>query len=246
MTAEARGPHDPRLPILGELERELRDSSPGLSFGPQPATRERSSARRDMARIVRRVLLLVVPVGLVAATAVATRTLVSSTGDSLPPPTQAAPLGAGGSDAERWTLTASRRGSQLCDAFFVSASVATRCADEPGPRELLLDGARSPRARYVVGLAGASVRSVSVRVGGFHRTVATRPPEDAVAARRARLPTGIRWFVVTVPRQPLGRAAAASVVPRGGDGRALGPATVTCNAGRATGACVRSERRSGP
>jgi hypothetical protein len=247
--------HDPRLPILGELEERLRTGAAGLTFGPAAkprhsrarvdraeaaAERPRTgSARRGGLRVARRILVLVVPAGLAAATALAARSFVADAPDAPPRATAAVQLGAGAARGEQWEVFAARRGSQICHSLFVGEGLATGCTAVPRPRQLVLDGLRSPGARWAVGFTGGEVQRVTVRVGSRTTTVATRGSGSA-GAGAARLPAGLRWFVVALPRTAGAGVAPVRVQPLDGAGRRLDGARVTCNAGGATAACARA------
>ncbi len=139
---------------------------------------------------------------LVGATALATRTFVggSAAGDPSLRTTAAAQIATGRSHGESWTLSAARRGDDLCDAFFVDGLVATRCDEPPAAGATIVDSLLSARSRYIVGLAAADVRSVTIDVGAVRRTAHARPAASSPAVTRARLPRGLRWFVVRLPR----------------------------------------------
>ncbi|MDO8188668.1 hypothetical protein Q5424_17220 [Conexibacter sp. JD483] len=170
-----------------------------------PRRRRASASRRALRRtgvVARRSGALVGLGLLVGATALATRSFVSSAGDGDPSlrTTDPAQIGSGHVNGEAWTLSASRRGDDLCDAFFVDGLVSTRCDAPPAAGETLVDDLVSPSSHYVLGLTAANVRAVSVQIGMSSRTTSTRPVSHAPAIDRARLPRGLRWFVVRVPR----------------------------------------------
>ncbi|MDW5596078.1 hypothetical protein VSS74_17155 [Conexibacter stalactiti] len=246
MTADPTPTHDQQLPILAELEQTLHARALALMSAPATATDAHPAARRAAResshpagrarsrarlaggrRVLRRAALLAGVTGLVGASAFATHSLVSGeerAGDDPSLRTTAATELAGGSrDGEPWTLSGARRGRDLCDALIVAGTVATRCGPAPGRRGLLLDGLLSPRGRWVVALAGPAVATIELRVGASRRTVATRAVADGSAARASRLPAGLRWIVVALPRGEHDDAR-VTAIPRDRRGRALGPA----------------------
>jgi hypothetical protein len=239
VTPDPNRPYDPDLPILAELERTVHaraltriGAAPervSAAAQPRAAGPEGAAApsRATVRRVLRRALLLAGVSGLVGASAFATHSLVSGDPDPSGDPslrtTAAVEIASGRRAGEAWTLSAARRGRDLCDALIVAGTVATRCARPPGRGDLLLDGISSPRGRWVVALAGPDVASVMVRTGTTRRDVATRQLPAAAASRAAQLPTGLRWVVVALPRGR-GEEAPVSAQPRDRRGRPLGPA----------------------
>jgi hypothetical protein len=263
-------PYDPELPILAELEQALharaaeavstaagarraaaggRDPAADRrgAVAPAPARRARGGAlRRRGAVVVRRSAVLVSLSLLVGATAVATRSIVAgggATGDPSLRTTRAVELGAGSAEGERWTLSAARRGGDLCHGLLAGGAVATRCEEPPTPAQLVVDGLATGRARYVVGLTGGRVETVVVTRGETRRAVSTRALSPTAAALRARLPRDLRWFVVALPpTAPTDRPLAATVAGRDRAGRPLGRPVLSCARGARERGCVRLPR----
>lgn len=232
-------PYDPELPILAELESAWHTAAARVttperatpSAAPAPV-RSRTRPRREpwravAARGARRAGLLTGLGCLVAASAVATRSLVAP---PAPDPTlrtgATVRLAAGRLDGQPWFLDAYRRDRQLCHDLLAGRQVATACAAPPPRRGLQVDGTRTATTRVVVGYAGASVARVRLRGEGHDVVVPTHPLPAAASASagRATAPPGgtaaaadpsaaasTRWFVALLPRAAAGRAAATGV-----------------------------------
>jgi len=219
---------------------------PGADSPARPRRRRGAALRRRGGVVVRRSAVLVSLSLLVGATAVATRSIVASgggTGDPSLRTTRAVQLGAGDADGERWTLSAARRGGDLCHGFLAGGAVATRCEEPPKPARIVVDGLASGQVRYVVGLTGGRVETVVVKRGQTRRAVSTRALRPTTAARRARLPRDLRWFVVALPpTAPTDTPLPATVVGHDRAGRALGRAVVSCARGAGERGCERTQR----
>jgi hypothetical protein len=192
-------------------------------------TRRGASAHRfDAGRVARRVGVLTGLTCLLAASAVAMRSLVS---DDAPDPTQRTSatvrLASGTVDGSRWFLDAYRRGSETCYDLIAAGRLATACEEAPGPRDLHVDGTLGPMTRVVIGLSGSEIRSVRVSEGSEQRVVPTTAVPTRGTARAARLPRGLRFFVATLPRTdaPVG-STSARVVRYDRSGERVGAAIV--------------------
>lgn len=221
---------------------------PRARLAPGPHTRLGRPRRRPptgirTGRAARRVLVLVLLTCLLAAAALAARSLVGDGGTVVP--ARPVPIAA----AERasdggWSLSAYRRGDRLCHAFLAAGSVATRCGPAPGPRAVRIDGLLTPQRRYVVGMVGDAVAEVLVQIGGARHVRRTLPVPRATRHARTALPRGLRWFVVALPRKrTASREAPARVTPRSASGRPLVPAALNCSVGQAAAACRRAAGR---
>ena len=202
-----------------------------VAEGGRHGARRRRRAGVRAAVVLRRTALLASLSLLVGATAVATRSIVTGDGRGDPSlrATRAVELGSGAVAGERWSLSAARRGGELCHGFVAGGAVATRCAQPPPADGLVVDGLATPLARYVVGLAGARVETVVVRRGGVRAAARTRPLPTTTAALRAQVPRSVRWFVVALP-PAVGRDA-ATVNAHGRGGAALGRPLLSCPRG---------------
>jgi hypothetical protein len=241
----------PHLPILTELGHDFREQL-DAAFGPRGRIAEasaaaggrgraRSRARRERAtpRIVRRTLAFAGTLLLVGTAAVAERTVHGGEDHPTTGPTL---LAAGGGADAQWRLSAYRRDGDVCHAFLSEGAVTSACAAPLAPGHVRASSVVGVDRRYVVGLAGARVRSVSVTVGHARISQPTRPAPDAPAAARARLPTAQRWFVVVLPERSDTRDAPARVVPRDAAGRPAGPSMLDCTLGQRSEPCRRLAR----
>jgi hypothetical protein len=196
----------------------------------QAPPQRRDGWRRRGGTIARRSAALVSLSLLVGASAVATRSIVADGGgDPSLRTTRAAELAAGRAAGERWTLSAARRGEDLCHGLLAGGAVSTRCQAPPAATGVVVDGLATAAARYVAGVTGERVARVVITRGDLRRVVATHPLPPSAAVRRARLPQTLRWFVVALPL-PRGDASSAPVriAPHGRDGEALRPALLRC------------------
>jgi hypothetical protein len=224
------GAHDPALPILRELEEELRTQLRCLDAAPAGPTRGTRGVVRPVL-VTRRALLLVALVSLVGASALAARAVIGG-GAAPKPSAKPTELASAGVGAEAWQLQAYEYGGATCYALFVEETATSACG-APGRRGVRVVSALSARARVVAGLAGTAVRRVRVRVGT--RIVFTSTQAETKRAERVGLPKGLRWFVVTFPDSL--RTAPARVTPLGANGHALGPVALDCSLGGANAAC---------
>lgn len=211
-------PYDPELPILAELEQSwqlvVRRT---LEPAPAPARVDAAPAsplrRRSAARVARRAVVLTGLGCLVAASAVATRSLVDSRdGDPTLRTSATVRLADGRVDGQPWLLDGYRRDAEVCYDLIAAGRVATGCRRVPGPRELRVDGTLAPLTRVAIGIAGARVARVRVSDGDERASAPTRELTSVPGARAAQLPRGVRWFVVTLPRPRAGTAAAGARV----------------------------------
>jgi hypothetical protein len=138
-----------------------------------------------------------------------------------------------------WTISGYRDEARLCVLFSAgSAKLASDCGPVPAPRQLRATSVRAEGRRFVVGLAGAGVSGVTVRVGKQRGRTATRRPSDSRQARKAGVPPGIRWFVVGAG---LGASPApAHVVGLDRSGNRLGPELLDCSLDLVGEACERA------
>lgn len=192
--------------------RRHRDPRPALSAG-----------RRVLGRAVAAGAL----VGVVGATALATKSVVH-------------PDGPGGPEVlERRAaheLTLRPYQGRSCLDVTYDGGVASRCAEAPGGAEVVPVSAITPGGRVVAGLAGPAVARVVVRSGGRHVTAATHSAPDGA----------LRWFAVVLP--PLAHEAnrAATIAPRRADGTAAGPVAADCTLGTAASCATAREHSGGP
>ena len=204
-------PYDLDLPILAELEQAWyaaaqRATAPVDALEPTVGVarraRRRVAARRAAAnRIARRAVVLTGLGCLVAASAVATRSLVdTSDRDPTLRTSATARLAEGTIDGQTWQLSGYRRDEQLCYDLIAAGRVATACQPPPTTRELQVDGTLAPLTRIVIGYAGSEIARVRVVEGHQHVVVSTQPLSSIARASAARLPRDLRWFVATLPR----------------------------------------------
>lgn len=220
-------PYDPELPILAELEQSWRlvarralepepapvaaaAAAPAAAATPAaPARRRRGSA----ARVARRAVVLTGLGCLVAASAVATRSLVDGReNDPTLRTSRTVRLADGRVDGQPWLLDGYRRDAEVCYDLVAAGRVATGCRRAPGPRELHIDGTLAPLTRVVIGIVGAEVARVRVSDGAERASAPTRALTSTPGARAAQLPRAVRWFVVTVPRPRSGAQSAGARV----------------------------------
>jgi len=220
---------------------ELRIHRPQQQIDPPPRRSRRGAAwaaRGSAARVARRTLTLALLGCLIGASALATKSLVTSSTPSDPGlrTSAATTLGTGGAGADAWTLSAYRRGVELCHDFLVARTLASSCDLPPSADGVVTDGAITPTRRFVVGFAGERVGSIEIQTGKRHLRVPTRQLPDAAAGRAASIPTDVRWFVAPLPR-PSYRPGPAHVTPLDMRGRALGAPQLECGIAPASTAC---------
>ncbi|MDO8209335.1 hypothetical protein [Conexibacter sp. CPCC 206217] len=198
----AIGPSAAHAPAADRVHAPATVSAPAHSPGIAVRTRGRAAARREAAgRIARRVLVLTGLGCLVAASAVATRSLVDTGGSDPTLRTSAtARLASGMIDGQHWLLNGYRRDHQLCHDLIAAGRVATACQPPPSARELQIDGTLAPLTRIVIGYTGDEIDRVAVIEGRRRVIVPTQPLTSAAGARAARLPRELRWFVALLPR----------------------------------------------
>lgn len=216
--------YDPRdVPILAELEEEFRlivaeTMRPMQAIAvPKAPRRERPPWLRIGRRIVGRAAVAGALVGVVGATALATKSVVRHD-PAVPGPNVLQRV-------EGHEVTLRHYRGKLCLDIAVAAAIASRCADDPSARGVAPVSAVVPDGRLVAGIAGADV--ARVRVADDRHTVAviTRP----VGGTHDR---GLRWFTALLPAPPRGhRPAAAVVTPRRASGEPVGRPVADCTLG---------------
>jgi hypothetical protein len=186
---------------------------------PRPAWPARSALSAGR-RILGRAVVAGALVGVVGATALATRSVVGRDADGPRVLERAA--------GHTLTLRPYRRRPCLDVAY--EGGVASRCLDAPGAGGVRPLSAVTPGGRVVAGLAGPDVARVVVRSAGRRATALTHPAPDG----------RLRWFSVVLPA--VGREAdrAATVAPRRADGTPAGRAVADCTLG--TAAACRAAR----
>lgn len=257
---EASGPfHDSQLPILLELEaefdRELRALYPQsdredvrrrMALPAHIARRMSTPARATRrvlapARVTRRALVLVALVSLVGASALAARSVLGGSHRASSAPEL---LAAGGPNAERWQLQSYLYEGSLCYSLFVVRSLSSVCG-APGETGVRVSSILGPTRRFVVGLAGARVAWLRVRIGARTLLVATHPvpqtpgSHPATQARDhgpATPAPSIRWFIASLS-SAAARSAPALLIPLDGARRPVGSPLLDCDLGGASGLC---------
>jgi hypothetical protein len=147
--------------------------------------------------------------------------------------TSPATLGRGATGG--WRLSAYRDRGRLCLLFTLGeGKLSSECGPAPDPDKLRATSIDGQGHRFVIGLAGAQVSTVSVRVGDRRSSGSTKPAVDPAAAREAGVPDGTRWFVLALDHD---LRAPAHVLAFGRDHRRLGPAYVDCSLGVVGRAC---------
>lgn len=187
---------------------------------PQPRRGERLRTGR---RIVRRAALVGALIGVVGATALAAKSVVS--GRTSPD----ASVVLRQDPAHGATLR--RYHGRLCLDIGYSGGVATRCTRAPArPDAVAALSAITPSGRVVAGVTGSDVARVKVNAGGRTATVATSATGE----------DDTRWFATTLPTAPDRRRPTAAVLTPLPDGR---PA-VDCSLGTAA-SCHAAMVRAG-
>jgi hypothetical protein len=257
---------NPDLPILDELgaEFEAMVSAAWASEGNRPAaadspdrhtarrrlpatpsraTRERGAQVRRVGRRAAIVLVLVCLIGGVAFAALNG----GGSGDHA----HTAPTSLGHAADGAWSFSAYRDEGRLCTVFVPrGGELSGNCGDAPAHGQVHAGSAIAGGHRYVFGVAGQGVASVSTSLGedrlaGVDRHTGVAPvhaPVDRDGADDAGFPAGDGWFVLDLgpvhdaAGQP---CAPAVVVPLDRDGRRAGPAYVDCSLGVIAPACKR-------
>jgi hypothetical protein len=264
------GCYDPELPFLYALEREVRrharhvaatrrrahsarshsELSHRSSYDSEHAEHEnRARAPRVWlggGRIARRSLTLLALLSLIGASAFGAEQIFSGGAPNPAAVQQSAFLAlAGGTlGGERWSLRVYTRGEELCRVLVVGQDESSRCSAAPGSRSLTSTSALSPTRRYLFGVTGSRVATVSVRVvradGGVSVRVHTRPlpPLQPVDPAGERVPHGERWYVAVLAR-PVGEPDPPLRL-RGldRDGHPVSVAVLDCPETTALGRCV--------
>ncbi|HEU0249429.1 MAG TPA: hypothetical protein VFR48_01770 [Solirubrobacteraceae bacterium] len=227
------GRYDSELPFLHALERDVRRHARHAAAARQRAhsmraertTADQSSShfkgdpkddrhtrRRRVSpaggRVARRSLALLALLSLVGASAFGAGRLLAGSGAPDPASVRQsafATLATGAVGDERWSLRAYSRGSEQCRVLEVGDTESSRCSAALGRHSLSADSALSPSGRFLFGLAGATIRSISVRAdGGSARTIRAR---TRALSRNAARATGMggdeRWYVAILAR-PIG------------------------------------------
>jgi hypothetical protein len=275
----------PRLPILMELEQQLRaqlDAAYGLSPAPPPAAKRSLAPRQRRVtplegrrplssqarmphehvnlqgsalaegapgrskrgtgaprRVLRRVAALAGILCVIGGAAIAGR---SHNGRPAPATSSPTVIGAGAAAGTSWQLSAYRHQGALCQLFLTDGVQSSACGSRLGVAGVRATSTLDGNTRFVVGLAGAQVRRVSVRVGSHSDTVAARQVPRA-AGSRARLPAGLRWFVVALDRDQQTATQPAFAQPLDSTGRRLHRAYLDCTIGQGTVPCLTLAER---
>ncbi len=231
--------YDPAdFPILTELEDEFArlvaerleedarpTPAPALVPAAAPVRRRRRGAEhlRTGRRIARRAALVGALIGVVGASALAAKSVVSSR----PSPNASVVLR---TDHARGA-TLRRYHGRLCLDITYSGGVATHCTRAPDrPDAVAALSALTPSGRVVAGVTGGGVAQVKVNADGHAATVATR----AAGAGDTR------WFATTLPTEPDRRRPTAAVLAPLPDGRPV----ADCSLGTAA-SCHAAMARAG-
>lgn len=180
-------------------------------------------------RVARRSLTLMALLCLIGASAYGASEVFSQ---SAPSPLGAkrgafAPVAQGTAGSEAWKLQLYMRGAELCRVLSVAEAETSDCAPPPFQRQVQATSAQSPSRSYVFGITGASVMSVSVRIGDAQRVLRTEAP-DRRMRRLAGLPPHIRFYLATTPRPRRGEGLHAIVQGVGAAGAHLGKPIASC------------------
>ena len=216
--------YDPRdVPILAELEEEFR-LIVAETLRPRQADAAAKAPRRERPpwlrvgrRIFGRAAVAGALVGVVGATALATKSVVRHD-PAVPGPNVL--QRAGGHE-----LTLRHYRGKLCLDISVAAAIASRCADGPSARDVAPLSALVADGRLVAGIAGADVARVRVADSRHGVAVVTRPVGGTDDG-------GLRWFATVLPAPPRGRRPAAAIVtPQRASGVPTGPPVADCTLG---------------
>jgi hypothetical protein len=222
--------HEPAdFPILTELEEEFtRLVAERLEEDARAAARVGGERLRTGRRIARRAALVGALIGVVGASALAAKSVVSSR----PSPNASVVLGQDPAHG----VTLRRYHGRLCLDITYSGGVATRCTRTPDrPTAVAALSALTPSGRVVAGVAGAGVAQVRVDADGHTATAAARAPNGGAT----------RWFTVAlapVPDRHRPTAAVLTPLP-------AGQSVVDCSLGTAASchaATVRAGTLGGP
>lgn len=208
--------YDPDLPFLAELEQRVRAAAEESERAHRASRRAASAAAsasakprmrpmgRTAARITRRTAILVALLCLVGATAFGARSVLFS---SAPSPLTAGTgsfvsVASGRYGSDVWSMRLYTHAGELCRVLTVlPQEEASGCAPAPSSGVLNVSDVTSILRRYVFGVAGASVRSVSVHAGENVLMLPTHAL-DAGQARTLGVPPSTRYFM-GVLRRPL-------------------------------------------
>lgn len=212
-------------PALGESRRGAH-----LDRAAAPSrARLRSTMPHAPIRIARRSLMLLALLSLIGASAYgASRVFSSGTPNPLAPKQGAyAAVASGRSGSDTWKLGLYTRGNELCRALVVGEVEASQCAGPPSPSGIEVTSAESPTRRYAFGVTGAGVMRVHLRLGARSRTVATDLPSQSQSGQ-AGLPSGVRFYLIALPRPAGGADPQALVQGIGARGSLLGQPAPSC------------------
>lgn len=190
------GPYDAGLPVLAELEADVRHAAEA-ALG-RPGRGRRAPGSRPPARVVRRALVLVALALLVGATALAATGSLDAGGGDRAVRGAARDVAHGVAGGEPYRLVLHRAGRALCRDLVAPTELAGRCGRAPRAGEVEASSLLAGRARLVFGVAGPRARAVGVRVGDRRRLLTTaRLGRDTTEA--LGLPPGLRVFVTAFP-----------------------------------------------
>jgi hypothetical protein len=210
-----------------------RDARPAVPDAPAPAPAPRPRSRRPRARpslsaggrILGRAVAAGALAGVVGATALATKSVVSHTASDRPVVLQRA------SDHQ---LVLRPYQGRLCLDVTYEGGVASRCVDRSDRGDAIAPlSAAAPHGRIVVGLVGSDVARVVVSSAGRRAEVATQPAGK----------DGLRWFAVVLPSVRREAAHAATIAPRTANGQPAGPVEADCTLGTAASCTTAHEHK---
>jgi hypothetical protein len=238
--------YDPAdFPILVELEEEFaqlvaerleeearaRAASQAQAEprSPRPRARRRGEHLRTGRRIARRAALVGALIGVVGATALAAKSVVS--GGSSPNASVVLKT-----DVTHG-VTLRRYHGSLCLDVSYAGGVATHCTRTPDrPAAVAALSAVTPGGRVVTGVTGAGVDQVKVTADGHTATVPATDSGDG---------HGTRWFTAALAGVPdRDRPTAAVLTPLRADGTPAGRPVADCSLGTEA-SCQAAMVRSG-
>lgn len=193
--------YDPELPFFYELRQTLvTQAERDVAVERRRNARRRQQRTLPVMRFTRRTAVLAALLVAIAATAWGASTIVQAPpapapGTGVAPSSETLLLRHGEFAGERWTMRVWMAGPQICSELVVAEVENSSCAAMPAGRQIRWLSLHSPLNRYVFGVTGARLRSVSVHLSGSSRRALTH----ALARSRAR------WFIVGAVR-PAGNA----------------------------------------